>query len=762
MAIIKGDNLPNTLTGTNADDVIYGFGGNDQLSGLDGDDLLIGGLGADVINGGAGYDLASYFSSTAGVTVSLASGVGSGGEAQGDTLLSIEDLEGSNFNDRLTGNAGSNYLIGLSGNDSLNGAAGDDVLFGGSGADAINGGAGYDLAGYIDSTVGVTVSLATGVGSGGEAQGDKLLSIEALGGSNFKDSLIGNAGSNYLFGISGNDSLNGAAGDDYLFGGSGADVIDGGAGYDLASYFYSTAGVTVSLTSGAGSGGEAQGDRLLGIEDLDGSNFNDRLTGNAGSNYLFGNSGNDLLNGASGNDWIYGGAGNDTLIGGLGADTMRGETGADTYYVDSAGDVVIELAGAGIDRIVSSISTSLSVGAKVNVENLTLTGSAIGGTGNALGNIIIGNSLNNVLSGLAGNDSLIGGLGNDTLIGGLGNDFLNGGGGADNMRGDTGNDNYVVDSAGDVVTEFAGAGIDKIVGSISVSLSVGAKVNVENLTLTGSAISGTGNALANVITGNSLNNVLSGLAGNDTLIGGLGNDRLIGGLGNDIINGGGGADNMRGDTGDDTYVVDNAGDVVSELAGAGIDRIVSSISTSMNFGGRLQVENLTLTGSAISGVGNALGNAIIGNGLNNALSGLAGDDSLDGAAGNDTLSGGDGNDLLNGGSGADTIATGGGSDIVLFNALLGSGVDQVSDFSTAFDTIHLEDAIFVGLAQGAFLPAGALLIGAAAADADDRIIYNDATGALSFDPDGTGAAAQIQFALFNVGLAMTEADFFVV
>lgn len=211
-----------------------------------------------------------------------------------------------------------------------------------------------------------------------------------------------------------------------------------------------------------------------------------------------------------------------------------------------------------------------------NLENLTLTGaSAINGTGNSLVNVITGNNANNTLSGGTGADTMIGGLGNDT---------------------------YVVDNSADVVTELAGQGTDLINSSVAFAALA---ANVENLTLTGSsALSGTGNALDNVLTGNSGSNTLAGLAGNDTLNpGSAGTDILTGGLG------------------DDTYIVGRtSGITIAESAGQGTDLVQASVTCTLGS----NLENLTLTGSgAINGTGNSAANVLIGNGAVNTLTGMS-------------------------------------------------------------------------------------------------------------------------------------------
>ena len=158
-----------------------------------------------------------------------------------------------------------------------------------------------------------------------------------------------------------------------------------------------------------------------------------------------------------------------------------------------------------------------------------------------------------MLTGNDGNDTLKGEAGDDTLSGGAGNDTLNGGAGADTMAGGLGDDSYIIDNAADVVTEAASQGTDTVTASVAYTLAA----NAENLTLVGSAaLSGTGNADANVLTGNAGANVLTGNDGNDTLKGGAGMDRLSGGLGNDTLNGGAEAD---------TFIFDKAPNVTTNL-----------------------------------------------------------------------------------------------------------------------------------------------------------------------------------------------------
>jgi Ca2+-binding RTX toxin-like protein len=373
--VINFDPSDDVAKGSSGADKISGGDGNDRIRGRDGNDQLYGGAGNDRLDGGAGTDY----------------------------------LDGGAGNDTLHGRGGDDRLQGGEGADTLKGDAGDDTLTGGAGADLLNGGAGFDRVSYRGSTSAVTVDLAAGTASGGDATGDTLSGIEGVIGSAFNDTLSGNNDANILNGGAGDDTLKGDAGDDTLTGGAGADLLDGGAGFDRVSYRGSTSAVTVDLAAQTASGGDATGDTLSGIEGVIGSAFNDTLSGNNDAN---------ILNGGAGDD------------------TMAGRLGNDTYVVDSAGDVVIENAGEGTDRVNASISYTLGA----NLENLLLTGdtainatdnAAINGTGNSADNVITGNTGNNTLSGLDGNDTLNGSRGNDTLIGGDGADrfvFVNGSG----------------------------------------------------------------------------------------------------------------------------------------------------------------------------------------------------------------------------------------------------------------------------------------------------------------------------------------------
>ena len=361
------------LTGGDGDDAMNGNDGDDSLLGGNGYDVLVGGLGDDSLDGGAGMDRADYGYSASGVTVSLAAGTASAA-GDYDTLSSIEIVTGSAFNDLFIGGAQSDNLRGADGNDIIEGGGGGDYMYGengddlfvsGAGADVMFGGAGIDLAFYRDSSAAVDVYLQTFYSHGGDAEWDVLWDVENAWGSLFNDGLHGSTADNELTGLAGNDRLFGLEGRDTLDGGSGADLLDGGLGEDTANYENSHAGINITLATGVGSGGDAQGDTLIGIETIRGSNFadvlraglgpvwfygldgNDALVGNTGGDRLYGglgndqlagNSGSDLLSGEEGRDNLGGGLGNDFLYGGAGADTMAGGSGGDSFVYHLASE----------------------------------------------------------------------------------------------------------------------------------------------------------------------------------------------------------------------------------------------------------------------------------------------------------------------------------------------------------------------------------------------------------------------------------------
>jgi Ca2+-binding RTX toxin-like protein len=315
--------------------------------------------------------------------------------------------------DRIYGHGGNDLIFGGAEDDWIYGMGDNDTLKGGGGADHLYGGSGIDTASYDDSPVGVSVFLApggTGAGYNGDAEGDRFDSIENVSGSAYLDALHGNEGAN---------TLNGLAGNDYLRGRDGADTLYGGSGNrDTAVYDTSSEGVYVSLISGRGFGGEAEGDTLIGIEDIDGSPQDDLLVGNDYGNRLYGRGSDDSLKGGGGIDTLYGHAGNDILDGGDFVDWMYGGLDNDIYIVDNGSDLITEYGGEGSDTVRASVSYVLTAGA--DVELLTTTDdsgtAALNLTGNATANTVRGNNGNNVINGGHGNDELTGRAGTDWFL----------------------------------------------------------------------------------------------------------------------------------------------------------------------------------------------------------------------------------------------------------------------------------------------------------------------------------------------------------
>ncbi len=786
MTLSGGDAAGDTLSGI---ENLSGSGFDDTLTGDDNNNYLLGNSGADYLDGGLGIDTASYQAATAGVTVSLLTGKGTGGEANNDTLVNIEGLRGSAYDDTLIGDAGSNILEGR------------------GGADYLDGGDGNDTASYLFATAGVTASLDNSV-SAGEAAGDILKNIEAIIGSNFDDTLIGDSGNNFLDGRGGNN---------LLIGGAGADTLVGGI-IDTASYAGSSAGVTVNLSTGQGSGGDAEGDSLSSIEYIIGSAFNDivyvgtpqgdpplnlfygfngggidtldfkhvsqfftnyvnlssgrygasseagilsvenlfgnetsdTFIGDAGNNWFIGRGGADFLSGGAGNDILDGGLGDDSLTGGAGIDTLNGGDGVDTasYSTSTAGVTINLVLGTGLGGDAEGDTLS-------GIENLT---------GSDFADTLTGDGNSNRLIGGLGADSLLGGDGNDILEGGDGDDILRGGAGADQIIGGNGND----------TASFAFS-------------SAAVQVSLKTMTLTG------GDAAGDTLSG--IEN-LSGSGQDDSLTGDDGNNVILGNSGADIMDGGAGIDTA-------SYQAATAGVIVSLLEGKGTGGEAAGDSL-LNF------ENLRGSGFADTLIGDASANYIDGGtgadtidgGDGNDVAGYtrstaaisinlahgtgyggdaegdtllriegvvgsAFDDSITGSAGVDLLYADNGHDHINGGAGADYIDGGSGNDTVYYSASLagvtvnlatgsGLGGDAQGDTLVGIERIFgsgFDDSL-TGNGGSEYLAGDIgndILIGGAGADyldggsGSDSIKYTGSAAAVSINlGTGTGSGGDAQ------------------
>ena len=244
-------------------------------------------------------------------------------------------MYGGNGNDRIYAGTGDNIR--------LYGEEGVDTLYMGTGINDANGGNGTDSLTYFYSKTGVTINLGTQTVSGGEATGDTIASIENAYGSNFNDVIYGTSDVNTLAGYAGNDFLYGYSGNDVLNGGAGSDKIDGGEGIDTLSYYDSDAAVRVDLDLGAVSGGSAEGDTILNIENIFVSNWNDTVIGNDFNNIIKGGTGNDTLHGRAGNDTIYGEAGNDVLHSGANGDKLYGGEGNDIFEFSKFNSIATDI-----------------------------------------------------------------------------------------------------------------------------------------------------------------------------------------------------------------------------------------------------------------------------------------------------------------------------------------------------------------------------------------------------------------------------------
>jgi Ca2+-binding RTX toxin-like protein len=764
-------------TGNAGANLLRGTAGADLLEGLGGADTLDGGGGADTMIGGAGND--TYLITDPGdVVVELADeGFDTVVVSTDWTLgLGIEAVQLLGSGHLLRGNAERNTLSGNTGNDTLDGAEeddvelggdGDDVLIATAGRDTLSGGSGNDRfevhgggGGHIEDFLGQDTLDASG------ATGDCTIDLSGEGASTIDGASceLGQGGTaagpldlQFLQDVTGSfadDIANvrllvpqivaalQAVQPDSTFGVSTFRDKPYGSFGAPGDWVYrqevglstNTAALTAAYAAMVANNGldapEAQIEALmqlsLHITDIGFRTnsarfvvlFTDAPFHVAGEGLAAGiplpNNGDAVMDGVppgTGEDYptiaqlkaaleaaniipIFAVAGgNDAAYQGLVAQLGRGAEV--TLTADSS-------------NVVAAITTGLTAVTRTTIEDCW------GGAGN---DSIRGNAADNRLEGRDGNDTLAGGAGADTLVGGAGND------------------RYIVEDSRDTLVESSAAsgGRDTVESHGDWTLGAG----FEALVLRGTATHGVGNAAANTLVANDLGNFLEGLGRNDILTGGLGADTLDGGTG---------LDRMTGGAGDDLYLVDDAGDLVIELAGGGLDTVIASVSFTL----RNQIETLRLVGGATAGTGNASANLIEGSALDNLLSGLRGAD---------TLIGGDGADTLIGGAQADRLVGGAGADAFFFGDLADRG-DTIVDFVAAEDAIIVSAAGFGGgLVDGADLAAGHQFVaGAAANQAFGQFLWHAASGRLWFDADGTGPEARLLIATLTPGTALTAAD----
>jgi serralysin len=553
--VLRGNSAANFLKGNNGNDVLEGFDGNDVLDqglgggamyGGNGNDTLIAGDGADILDGGSGSDTVDYSRSSSGIIIDTTIGKIDGGWAVGDTLISIENIVGTGFDDHIVMGAGGNTIDGGAGNDTLNGGldadtlmggAGDDWLHGGLGADSIGGGSGFDVATFQSA---VLINLQTGA-RGGEAIGDTYVSIEQFNGSAESDTMVASNLQGARFaGGDGVDYLYGGDQGDWLQGGKGADYINGGAGSDTVSYADASYGITAEMyfdgdttlghTEGKITAGEWGVDTLVSIENVEGSQFGDYLIGDERANTFWGLGGDDTIvgdreGGPQGSaDTMYGGAGNDSILIGA-SDTAYGGTGSDTAMF-VGGPIFISYAS----------NTFMVGGQPVWIAEFET---------------YIGSNGNDTVFGDAYGETISLGNGNDYLYGQGGDDFLHTGAGIDVMDGGAGYDTMVFHKA--MVADWQSGVVDADIGWDSWSgweaIQGSGGDDVIRTNSWGFSVElrgGAGNdVLATGVTG-VVSDILNGEAGDDTLDGGAGDDALTGGTGADwfVVGAGGGIDSI--------------------------------------------------------------------------------------------------------------------------------------------------------------------------------------------------------------------------
>ena len=615
-------------------------------------------------------------------TIVASFGVGDDALIINSAVTQASDIHGNEGDDVLLGGGGNDILHGDAGNDYLRAGAGDNQLFGGTGNDTLAAGEGRDLLDggdgtaasdgnnsdgspqidqvtYENSTAGVsfTPTKIDGrfafVGSGGWAEGDKLISIEYLIGSPFRDTLYANPTQDTtLEGLGGNDTLLGGTGKDFLIGGPGADYLNGSVAgtiqngnfvpsveEDGTTYASSLGAVQIDLAAHTATGGDAQGDVLISIEDVQGTAYGDLLLGDNSRNVLDGWFGDDIIDGRLGADVIGAGAGDDTVFGRASGATLDGGDGfGDLLTYERASAAVTVNLKTGDGRLTGSSThdtitpyvvvapdgTAHSVAGFSSFENLT---------GSAFFDSLTGDDFDNIIKGLAGNDTIHGGAGDDTLIGGVGADTMDGGDGIDLA-------DYSSSLFGVSVDLFHGTGASgDAAGDVLVLKSTGANT-----------------------TFNTIENLLGSLQP-DTLIGDDGTNVIDPNLSHSRLNSGF-IDLVDGGAGIDTLKLDYSQEDLGKGMAGGFD--IGATSTDWKTTGTFTRQMLS-TSDVRDGVtfSNIERLEVIGTIKNDLVRAGQGDDTIATGGGDDTVYAGLGNDRVYSGSGNDFVALGTGADLKL-------------------------------------------------------------------------------------------------
>jgi Ca2+-binding RTX toxin-like protein len=739
VATINGTASNDTLSGTSGDDTINGLGGNDSF-------LAGGNSGADLIDGGTGTDSIEFRArATSGIVVDFVAGTITGGGSGTISFTGVERVVAGHFNDSLRGNAAAQTLTGEGGADTLWGAGGVDTLWGGAGtdtfifretgtanADRIN-----DWASGSDTLL-LDGSVMSALGANGDfAAGDARFWSSASGvAHDADDRIIFNTTTRQVF---------------YDADGNGS-----GAAQLIATLSNATLVATDIAVEGGSSGGG---------QTINGTAGNDSLVGTEGDDTIFGHGSNDTLDGGQGADTLDGGAGDDSLIGGdledgadllVGSDgndtldgwshffgeqgpapeTLDGGLGNDVYWVDNAGDVLVD--AGGFDTVhAADMSWTLGAGfERLHIHNGPAE-SARTGTGNELANLM-SLAYTGRLEGLGGNDTLVasnwdvalvGGDGDDVLEASTGLDTLIGGAGNDTMRGGDSSDLFVFDAS------FGNDSVDGSTGRVDVLLfsDAGSAVTVDFATGTASGSAGSV-SFVNIekAVGSAFHDVLRAGDTGSQLAGGAGDDTLAGGAGNDILEGGSGVDHFAFDQAPGAANADTIADFVS---GTDQIRLDAAVMTGLGATGRFSAGDARFHAGAAAhdaddrviwdgtslwydadGTGAQAMQRIVSLGSvsfvatdiavdngspGGTILGTEGDDTLDGTGGNDTISafGGDdfvtareGNDSLDGGSGHDRLWADSGDDFLTGGAgndlLVGQGGNDTQLGGEGDDTFY--------------------------------------------------------------------------